>query len=148
MCIYVLSVKPTLCFLLEYSDTFVTGSADTTAKIWDVQYGKEKRSIQNQTSVRAVALSENDSKELVYATDARMGLPAMLVITPLNAQKPSHEIAISGAKITTVAWSLDNRFIYTGHEDGTINAWDPKVTLLLPRFTHLNMYALIFSKLF
>lgn len=104
----------------------LSGSADATVKLWDVQYGKEKLSITNNTAVRAVAIAEGD-KEIVYATDARMGFPAMMVIYSLNTKKPLREIAINGSKITTIAWSLQNKFIFTGHEDGTITAWDPKV---------------------
>ena len=108
----------------------LSGSADSTAKVWDVQYGKEKRSIANNTAVRAVSIAEGD-REIAYATDARMGLPAMLVIYCLNTKKPVKEIIINGSKITTVAWSLQNKFIFTGHEDGSITAWDPKVNFLV-----------------
>ena len=104
----------------------LSGSADATVKLWDVQYGKEKLSITNNTAVRAVAIAEGD-KEIVYATDARMGFPAMMVIYSLNTKRPIREIAINGSKITTIAWSLQNKFIFTGHEDGTITAWDPMV---------------------
>ena len=112
--------------ILDASDMLLSGSADATVKLWDVQYGKEKLSITNNTAVRAVAIAEGD-KEIVYATDARMGFPAMMVIYSLNTKKPLREIAINGSKITTIAWSLQNKFIFTGHEDGTITAWDPMV---------------------
>ena len=112
--------------ILDASDMLLSGSADATAKLWDVQYGKEKLSITNNTAVRAVAIAEGD-KEIVYATDARMGFPAMMVIYSLNTKRPIREIAINGSKITTIAWSLQNKFIFTGHEDGTITAWDPMV---------------------
>jgi translation initiation factor 3 subunit I len=113
--------------LLGDSEKLLTGSADATAKVWDVQYGKERHSVATNTSVRAVAFSEGD-KEMAYATDSVMGFPATLVIFNLATKKPIREITISGPKITTVAWSLHNKFIYSGHEDGTITAWDPKVS--------------------
>jgi len=108
----------------------LTGSADATTKVWDVQYGKERHSLYTNTSVRAVAFSEGD-KEMAYVTDAVMGFPATLVIFNTSMKKPIREITISGPKITTVAWSLENRFLYTGHEDGSVTAWDPKVSRVL-----------------
>lgn len=71
--------------LLDTSETLVTGSADNTVKVWDVQYGKEKMSVETKTAVRAVAFAESEGnsacdKTILYVTDARMGFPAMLVI--------------------------------------------------------------------
>lgn len=110
----------------------LTGAGDNFSKIWDVQYGKEKASLSTNTAVRCVGFSEGE-REVLVVTDAKMGHPAKLMTFSLadfgKNTKPNQEIIISGSKITTAAWSIGSKFIYTGHEDGTLNVWDPKTGL-------------------
>ena len=40
---------------------------------------------------------------------------------------PLIDVVIQGPRITCASWSLGNKFIYTGHEDGSLCTWDAKV---------------------
>lgn len=57
----------------------VSGSADNTAKLWDVSNGKCLKSWEFNTAVRCVQFSEDD-KLVLIVTEPRMGYPATLQI--------------------------------------------------------------------
>jgi len=61
------------------STLLVSGSADNTAKIWDVSNGKCLKSWEFNTAVRRVQFSEDD-KMVLIVTEPRMGFPATLQI--------------------------------------------------------------------
>ena len=57
----------------------ISGSADNTAKLWDVSNGKCLKSWEFNTAVRRVQFSE-DNKKVLLITEPRMGFPATLQI--------------------------------------------------------------------
>lgn len=57
----------------------ISGSADNTAKLWDVSNGTCLKTWEFKTAVRRVQFSEND-KKILLVTEPRMGFPATLQI--------------------------------------------------------------------
>jgi len=114
------------------SKQLVTGSADTTAKLWDVETGKELFSFQHKTSVRACGFSLG-GRELFVVTDKQMGNPAQILVYDIARtvdQQDSEPVAvmdIGDAKVTTAAWGPLNQYIYCGHENGELSIWDWKL---------------------
>lgn len=71
---------------LQFTDDskrLLTGSADSSARLWDVQTGKELFRWDTRTAVRAVAFAQGDKKAL-YVTDAIMGQPCTLCVVPVE----------------------------------------------------------------
>ena len=57
----------------------ITGAGDNTARLWDVQTGKEKGCAGFETAVRSVQFSEDGAKQLIIVTDNTMGYPCRLM---------------------------------------------------------------------
>lgn len=110
------------------SRTLATGSADNSARIWDVSTGKCKHVIETETAVRWVAFSHGDER-LALITDATMGKPARLLVFDWQKDvlKPTLHVDFEGTekKPTVVAWTDCNEFIITGHMDGALVLFDP-----------------------
>lgn len=116
-----------------------SGSADNTAKIWNVETGTCKITLKDyDTAVRAVSWSAND-QYLAVMTDATMGKNSQIIIYDVNNLKePIRSISFgqnsnsdendeSGSvrrKPTVMAWTDSDRCIVTGHENGDLNLWD------------------------
>ncbi|KAJ3055164.1 Eukaryotic translation initiation factor 3 subunit I [Rhizophlyctis rosea] len=111
------------------SKRLLTGSADSSARLWDVQTGKELFKWNTNTAVRAVAFAQGDKKAL-YVTDAVMGQKSTIWVVPVedNVEDQTDEfmlkITIDGPKATVAEWGNLNKTIITGHDDGTITVWD------------------------
>lgn len=129
----------------DASDLLITGSGDNTAKLWDVQTGRERAQISTDTPVRHVEFSNDGGDQVIVITDALMGYSAKLMTFSISnleskiffsffflenkSAKPLIDLVIQGSKITCAAWSLGNKFLYTGHEDGSLCTWDAKVII-------------------
>lgn len=127
----------------ESSDFLITGSADNTVRLWDVQTGQVRAQISAETGVRHVEFSNDGGNQVIVVTDAKMGKLAKLMtfsMTELESilcrvsfllgsrsAAPLIDVVIQGSRITCASWSLGNKFIYTGHEDGSLCTWDAKV---------------------
>ncbi|KAI8811642.1 WD40-repeat-containing domain protein [Cladochytrium replicatum] len=115
------------------SKRLLTASADATMRMWDVYTGKELfqwRSAHKQ-AVRVVAFAHGD-RQAMYVTDATMGQKCKIHIVEI-AENPEDQddetltiITVPGSKVTVAEWGALNRYIYTGHEDGTLSMWDPE----------------------
>lgn len=109
------------------SRTFGSGSADNSARLWDVSSGKCKQVLETETAVRSMAFSMGD-KSLALVTDATMGKPSMMFIYDYQTEtKPRLQVELGTAenKATVIAWTDCNEAIVTGHQDGSLNLWDP-----------------------
>jgi translation initiation factor 3 subunit I len=108
------------------SQLLVTGSGDNSARVWQVNGGKQVACISTETAVRAVALSQND-KFLGLVTDATMGRPAKLLVYSFPELKLVREIecGVDGkGKPTVLAFTDGNEALITGHHGGTLRSWD------------------------
>jgi len=113
---------------------FITGSGDSTVKIWDVGTGKELHSLPPKVSVRTVEFAEGDRQFLVL-TDNVMSMPSTIHIYAMNeVGKPSaslREFPIKDVKITQAAWGPLNKTIITSAQDGAIRVYDAETFDLL-----------------
>lgn len=111
------------------SRTLATGSADNSARLWDVSTGKIKHVIETKTAVRWVAFSQGD-QYLALITDATMGEPAYLMVYEWEKSTTVPVVTINCGegerKPTVVAWTDCNQALLTGHANGDLMLWDPK----------------------
>ena len=63
----------------ESSELLVTGSADNTARLWDVRTGQGRAQIVTETAVRHVEFSNDGGNYVIVVTDAKMGKLAKLM---------------------------------------------------------------------
>ncbi|KAJ3050112.1 Eukaryotic translation initiation factor 3 subunit I, partial [Rhizoclosmatium hyalinum] len=107
----------------------LTGSADNTCKMWEVETGRCVFTWETRTAVRAVSFALGDEKAL-FVTDATMGQQSTIHIVPIESDPEDQTsevlrtIVITGPKATVAVWGNLNRTIITGHEDGTITEWN------------------------
>ncbi|KAF9956578.1 translation initiation factor eIF3 subunit [Modicella reniformis] len=111
----------------------ITGSADNTARLWDVSNGKCLTSWEFNTAVRRVQFSEDDKKVLLV-TEPRMGFPATLQIFDIQngltepvSPEPLAIFHPDGPKITVAAWGPLDKHIVVGRENGSVALMDPTV---------------------
>jgi len=103
----------------------LTGSADATAKLFDVQTGKEIHSWAHRVIVRWVSLSESESLFLTVS-DAVMGHPATIWVYDPRAQNPIREIRNpnQGGKYFQAKWGPFDNNIYATCDDGSVTVYD------------------------
>lgn len=108
----------------------LSGSGDSTVKLWDVESGKVKYTWQNPAPMRFVEFAQGD-RMFLTASAAVMGMSANILIYKLaddlrdQSQDAVLEIKTSG-KILQAHWTPLNREIITCNEDGTIRVYDPE----------------------
>ena len=120
---------PTKPKTTDDSKTFVTGSADTTAKMWDTQSGACYFTHQFEQPVRAVSLSVGDQM-MCISSDPFMGVPASVHVVRVaeDRSEQTNEIiqVLTGpeGRINRALWGPLNETILTAGEDSVIRLWD------------------------
>lgn len=61
----------------------VTGSADNTARLWNVQTGKCLKTWEFKTAVKRVEFNEDDNM-ILCVTEERMGFPGTVTVMNIN----------------------------------------------------------------
>jgi len=112
------------------TERVISGSADTSAKLWDVQTGREVTSWVHKAPVRSVNWSLSE-KQFLTVSDAALGhIPSIYIwdanIDPSSRiQRPVIEIPGKNEfKIQQAMWGPLNENIITACEDGTIRVFD------------------------
>ncbi|KAK7078592.1 Eukaryotic translation initiation factor 3 subunit I [Halocaridina rubra] len=109
---------------------FVTGSADQTMRIWDVETGVSLECLEQKTSVRGVSFSYSGTM-IAYTTDKMMGQNSELII--IDVREPNDidgtpimrtQVTPNNSKALSVLWGPLDEFVVTGHEDGSVIKWD------------------------
>lgn len=112
----------------------ITGSADNSARIWDLETGACLAVIPLDTAVRSVHYSQGD-RQVVLITDATMGKQSTVLVfdlsapTDAGASAATHRWAASeepAKKATVCSWTDCNERILTAHNNGDLRLWDPK----------------------
>jgi translation initiation factor 3 subunit I len=109
----------------------VTGSADNTARLWEVRTGRLIHTWEFKTAVKRVQFSEDD-RYILVVTEKRMGFPGTIRVLPVDmendeqATEPLIVIEPEDSKPTVAAWGYLNRYIISGHEDGSVRQYDWK----------------------
>ena len=90
------------------------------------------------TAVKRVAFSP-DGSQLLAVTEKRMGYLGTIVLYDIaygdgqqgdldqQSNEPSLRITCEESKATVAGWSYLGKYIISGHEDGTVSQYDPKV---------------------
>eukprot|EP00033_Pygsuia_biforma_P001294 GCRY01001464.1.p1 GENE.GCRY01001464.1~~GCRY01001464.1.p1 ORF type:complete len:325 (-),score=46.88 GCRY01001464.1:70-1044(-) len=114
---------------VDYSSTrLITGAADNTWRMWDVQTGNELFVVNEETPVRSVQFDEGCNR-VVILTDRIMGHKGAVKVYNVKDGKPSEpELVIplgNRVKATMAVFAPLNKQIFTSHDDGSISVWDP-----------------------
>lgn len=97
----------------------VSGGADSAIKIWDLQLGRELRTLNRHTGgVRAVRFSP-DGK-----TIASGGVDGKLKIWDLASGQELKDIQAHASAVNSLAFSQDGRYLATGGADTAIKIWE------------------------
>jgi len=114
----------------RHTDRILSGSADSSAKLWDVQTGRELLSWAHKAPVRSVNWSLSE-KQFLTVSDAAMGHTASIYIWDVSVDpsskivRPVMEIPLkSDFKIQQAMWGPLNDNVITACEDGTIRVFD------------------------
>src|ERR1700735_4182926 len=95
LCCYVCVVVFVTCCHLSLLTTppppddttiLVTGSADTSVKLWDVEHGKDTANLPHRAPVRCVEFAEGD-KQFLVVTDQVMKQPATIFVYASDGSK-------------------------------------------------------------
>lgn len=125
--IYAISMHPD-------GKTLASGSKDGSVKIWDMQAGKELRTLQivepsaDRKGVTNVTYSP-DGKTLAIVT-----YNGMLLFYDTGTWQEIDRVTAHNALIWGMAYTHDGNLIATGAEDGTIKLWDAHSKTLLNAF--------------
>jgi len=109
---------------------FLSGAADNTIRLWDVETGKMTERIDTRSAVRTCAFSFSGNM-VAYSTDRAMGQQCVINVVDVrtfNQEKPimSLPIPAKGPKVTSLIWNGLDDLIVTGHDNGDIVQWDVK----------------------
>ncbi|WPH01217.1 eukaryotic translation initiation factor 3 subunit i [Acrodontium crateriforme] len=129
--LWTVDVNPTTTLL-------ATGGADSTMRLWDVKTGKLLKTWDYLTSIKRVEFSE-DGKQLLGVTEKRTGQLSNIyvydIINDVDAEQTSepslHIVVDELPRVTVAGFSYLNKYIITGHEDGSIAQWDAKTGEML-----------------
>lgn len=111
-----------------------TGAADNTLKLWNIKTGECVKTWEFPTAVKRCEFSE-DGRQVLAVTEKRMGYLGTIVVYDVQynedltdqASEYSLKITCEESKATVAGWSYMDKYIISGHEDGTVCQWDPKV---------------------
>ncbi|CAN6468751.1 unnamed protein product [Victoria cruziana] len=124
------------CDVSRDSKRLITGSADQSAKLWDVETGTQLYSFGFAAPARAVEFSEGN-KLAVITTDPFVELPSAIHVKRI-AKDPSEQIGesvliIKGpqGRINRAVWGPLNKTLVSAGEDAVIRIWDSETGKLL-----------------
>ncbi|XP_010521568.1 PREDICTED: eukaryotic translation initiation factor 3 subunit I-like [Tarenaya hassleriana] len=124
------------CDVSRDSARLITGSADQTVKLWEVQTGKQLYTFNFGSPARSVDFSVGD-KLAVITTDPFMDLSSAIHVKHI-ARDPEDQVADSvlvlkgvQGRINRAVWGPLNRTIISAGEDAVIRIWDAETGKLL-----------------
>ncbi|ONM51522.1 Eukaryotic translation initiation factor 3 subunit 2 [Zea mays] len=124
------------CDVSRDSARLITGSADQTAKLWDVSTGKELFSFRFDAPARSVEFAIGDALAVVTTDNFMDHVPTVQVkriAEDIDDQTEESALVITGIKgrINRAVWGPLNRTIITAGEDATVRIWDSETGQLL-----------------
>jgi translation initiation factor 3 subunit I len=114
------------------STRLISGAADQTVRLWDVETGKELFQFPHTTTVRCVAFAQGDQRFLTV-TDQIRGFETEISVYKLtedyrdqgSAKKAVVNIpGNSSYKITKALWGWHNETLITANSDGSIRVFN------------------------
>ncbi|GAB7343425.1 hypothetical protein MBLNU457_1453t1 [Dothideomycetes sp. NU457] len=115
-----------------------TGGADNTIRLWEVKTGKLLKTWEFGTAIKRVEFSE-DGKQLLGVTEKRQGQLSTIVVYPINPDPAAEQTSEQSLrivcdelpKVTVAGFSYLDKYIISGHEDGSVSQWDAKTGELI-----------------
>eukprot|EP00037_Helgoeca_nana_P012003 m.108152 g.108152 ORF g.108152 m.108152 type:complete len:333 (-) comp21197_c0_seq1:175-1173(-) len=115
------------------SKMMITGSADNSCMLWDVQTGDKISALETKSAVRTCGWSYSGN-QIFYSTDKAMGqISELFLYTLADINKPDGgraepylRIPSEESKITSAIWGPLDETIITGHANGCLMQWDAK----------------------
>lgn len=114
------------------STLLMTGSADMSARLWDVKTGQQKFIWKHRTPVNAVGFAQGDMQVLTVNAPVMNSKPTIFVYD-LDANKcdemsmdPVREMLGHTGKINQAFWGPLNETIFSCSDDGTVRGWNPE----------------------
>jgi len=108
----------------------VTGAADNSCRLWDIETGKQISIIDTKSAVRTCNFSYSGNM-VCLTTDKQMGYPCEITVVDsrdFNVDNPIMKFPIppGGPKVSAMIWSGLDENLITGHENGDLVQWDIK----------------------
>lgn len=113
------------------TNKLLTGSADNSCRLWDVQTGTQLIELPTRSAVRTCGLSFSGNL-VMFTTDKAMSQPCEMLIYDLrdDSQIRNNEamwsVPSATSKITSAIWGPLDEVLITGHENGDLCQWDVK----------------------
>jgi len=107
----------------------VSGSADRTVRVWDVETGKVLATFPHDEIVGCVALN----REGLLATAAH---DAAVRLWDLSSGVPKGAIRNLDARLNSMCFSPDGKRLFTATHDGTVQSWDASSQRSIRTFAH------------
>ncbi|KAF5184332.1 Eukaryotic translation initiation factor 3 subunit i [Thalictrum thalictroides] len=124
------------CDVSRDSTRLITGSADQSAKLWDVQTGNQLFSFNFNSPARAVDFGVGDELAVI-TTDPFMELPSAIHVKRIsidpNEQTVNSLLEIRGprGRINRAVWGPLNKTIISVGEDAVVRIWDSETGKLI-----------------
>jgi len=109
----------------------LSGAADNSCKLWDVETGTEVLSFTTGSAVRTCGFSYSGN-QIFYSTDKSMGQQCEILFYDIaetlstNEPTPYLSIPVYDSKVTSAIWGPLDEYVLTGHDNGMISKWDAK----------------------
>lgn len=124
--LWTVDVDPTTTLL-------ASGGADNTIRLWEVRTGRLLKTWEFSTSIKRVEFSE-DGRQLLGVTEKRMNQLSTVIVYDIKQDieaeqddEPALRILVDELpKVTVAGFSYLNKYVITGHEDGSVTQYDAK----------------------
>lgn len=126
----------------DRSTLLLTGSGDKTARLWEVETGREKFKFEHASAVRCVGFAHGDQMILTAQDNSFSQTPTIFIYNlarELSEQdsRPVRELKEEDltTKISSALWGPLNQTIVSGGDDGTIRVWDVERGVQISKIT-------------
>lgn len=118
------------------STKLITGSADMSAILFDLETGVDITRFKTLASVRSTNFSFCGNL-VCYTTDRMMGNDARVIVVDIRDGNAALDFAIENSKMAkpmVSMWGSLDSFLVTGHDDGSLCSWDIKTGSMIKSF--------------